>query len=59
MSATPRKSYTEVFNASTIYMLENVVGIAIEKFSQITTIQIWGRGAWEEDAKKLQETFPR
>ena len=59
MSATPRKGYTKVFMASTIYMLEEVVEISIEKSSQVTTIQIWGRGSWEEDAKKMQETFPR
>ena len=45
--------------ASTIYMLENVVETSTVKFSQVTTIQIWGRGGWEEDAKKMQETFPR
>ena len=32
--------YTEVFMASTIYVLENVVETSIEKFSQITFIQI-------------------
>ena len=35
-----RNGYTEVFMASTMYMLENVVETSIEKFSQITSIQI-------------------
>ena len=44
---------------STMYMFENVVETSIENFSQVTTIQIWEEGPREEDAKKLQETFPR
>ena len=36
----------------TIYMLENVVETSIEKFSQVTTIQIWGKRVWKENVKK-------
>ena len=59
MSATPRKGYTEMFKASTNYMLEKVVETSIEYSSQITTIEIWEGGSWEEDAKDSQATFPR
>ena len=40
-------------------MFEKVIETSIEKFSRIPSIQIREGGGWEEDAKELQETFPR
>ena len=40
-------------------MHEKVIETSIEKFSQVPRIQIRKGGGWEEDAKELQETFPR
>ena len=59
MSATSRKDYTGVFKASTIYMLEKVIETSSVKIlSGYYHTNLEG-GAREEDAKKMQETFPR
>ena len=36
-----------------------MIETSIENFSQIIIIQIWGKGGWKENAKKMQKTFPR
>ena len=59
VSATPRKDYTEVFKASTVYMLEKVVETSSVKILSGYYHTSLGGGAREEDAKKMQETFPR
>ena len=53
MSATSRKDYTGVFEASTIYMLEKVVECHVSKSSQVTTIQIWEERRMPRNCKKL------
>ena len=59
MSATSRKNYTEVFKTSTIYMLEQVIETSSVKILSGYYHTNLGGGAREEDAKKMQETFPR
>ena len=44
---------------STMYILENVIEASIENFFSDYYHTDLGEGGSEEDAKKMQETFPR
>ena len=56
---TKKELYRSIFKASTIYMLEKVVETSSSKILSGYYHTNLGGGAREEDAKKLQETFPR